>query len=183
MKTIKRITLTLFLLITLTILFRSWLFNHLVTYKSIGTRNNYTLTDTALITELEKTLPQSPQINELTDRALRFTATHLTFSGHQQSANPNQLYYTRNAHCVGYASFYAASCNYLFKKYNLTQWQATPHIGQLYLLGVNIHPYFNTPFFKDHDFVLLTNSATNQTLAVDPSLYDYTFIKQITYTP
>ncbi len=183
MKTLKRLTLTSFLLLVTIILFRTWLFNHLVTYKSVGTRNNYSLTDSSLINDLEKTTPASPQIDELTEHALSFTASHLTFSGHQQTADPNKLCYSHNAHCVGYAAFCAACCNHLFKQNGVTAWQAQARAGQLYFLGVNIHPYFNSPFFKDHDFVLLTNTATGQTIAVDPSLYDYTFIKKVTLNP
>lgn len=183
MKTLKRIAFTLFLLLIATVVFRSWLYNHMVSYKSIAARNAYSLTDKSLISELEKEIPGSPTPEQLIEQALAFTANQLTYSTHQQSANPNKLYYSHNAHCVGYAAYYAACCNHLFVKHNYKDWRAAPVAGQLYLLGVNVHPYFHSPFFKDHDFVLLTNTKTGQTIAVDPSLYDYTFIKKVSIKP
>ena len=68
------------------------------------------------------------------------------------------------------------------KKYNLDDtWTAKPQIGQLYLLGTNIHQYFNHPFLKDHDFVAIENKQTGQILAVDPTVNDYFYIDFITY--
>ncbi len=183
MKPLKRIAFTLLLLLIATVVFRSWLYNHMVSYKSLAARNTYSLTDKSLISELKKEIPDSPSVEQLTEKALSFTASTLTYSPHQQSSDPNQLYYSHNAHCVGYAAYYAACCNHLFVKHNYKEWSAAPVAGQLYLLGVNVHPYFNSPFFKDHDFVLLTNTATGQTIAVDPSLYDYTFIKKVSLKP
>ena len=58
-------------------------------------------------------------------------------------------------------------------------WVATPQIGQLYLMGKNIHPYFNSAFFKDHDFVIIENLKTGEIVAVDPSLHDYTGIQHV----
>jgi hypothetical protein len=69
------------------------------------------------------------------------------------------------------------------KRYNLAdRWTAKPQIGQLYFLGTNIHKYFNSAFFKDHDFVTIENKKTGEILAVDPTVNDYLHIDFITYS-
>jgi hypothetical protein len=81
---------------------------------------------------------------------------------------------------VGYAAFFATTCNYLLKKYHLdATWTAQPQAGKMYLLGENIHPYFHSPFFRDHDFVVIKNKVTGEILAVDPTIHDYLFINKV----
>lgn len=88
----------------------------------------------------------------------------------------------RQANCVGYTTFFATTCNYLLEKNNLSDiWIAKPQVGQLYLLGVNIHNYFNSAFFKDHDFVTIENKKTGEIYAVDPTISDYLRIKEVFY--
>ena len=71
--------------------------------------------------------------------------------------------------------FFATTCNYLLKKYDLSnQWTAKPRIGQLYFPGTNIHPYFPTPFFKDHDYVTIENKKRpEKSLRWSPNCQDY----------
>ncbi len=61
------------------------------------------------------------------------------------------------------------------------QWVARSQIGQLYFLGTYVHPYFHSPFSKDHDFVIIENKTTGEIFAVDPTVSDYLFIVFITY--
>jgi hypothetical protein len=159
MKFIKRTLLTILIITTVGLLFRGWFYRHLVTYKSIGLRTNYLATDKKLTDYIDANIDKQTDID------------------------PNKLIYSKTAHCVGYASFFATTCNYLFKKYNLSDnWTAKPQIGQLYFLGTNIHKYFKSSFFKDHDFVTIENKTTGKIYAVDPTLNDYLFIDFISYT-
>jgi len=67
-------------------------------------------------------------------------------------------------------------------KYELSgNWIAKPQIGQLNFLGINVHKYFNSQFFKDHDFVLIENKTTDEVFAVDPTVRDYLKINFISY--
>lgn len=94
--------------------------------------------------------------------------------------DPNELLFTKETNCIGYAAFCATASNYLFRKNNLeNEWIARPAIAQLYVLGVNIHPFFNSPFFKDHDMVVIENRITGDRLGVDPTVSDYLGIDQI----
>jgi hypothetical protein len=185
MKLIKR-TLLFFLFITIVVLsFRGWFYRHLIIYKSIGIRENYKATEERLIDYIEISVDEikNPKIEEIVNVGLEITSKHLNFSFSKNDSDPNKLIITKKAHCVGYASFFATTCNHLLKKYNFNEsWVAKPQIGQLYFMGTNIHKYFNSPFLKDHDFVILENKETKEIIAVDPTIYDYFFINLVTYS-
>ncbi|WGU67484.1 hypothetical protein QIU19_07690 [Capnocytophaga canimorsus] len=83
---------------------------------------------------------------------------------------------------MGYAQFFALVCNYMLKKNNLhKEWVAKVYIGKLKFLGNDIHQYFQSSFFKDHDFVVVENVRTQEIYAVDPTLYDYFVIKKVRF--
>jgi len=185
MKNIKRIILTLLVLTIVGLLFRGSIYRHLVTYKSVGPRTNFTATDNKLVdyinvSSYEQTDPDIEQIIKL---GLSITSRQLFFTAQKNDIDPNKLIVSKSAHCVGYATFFATTCNYLLLKNNLANtWTAKPHVGQLHFLGNNIHEYFNGSFFKDHDFVTIENKRTGQILAVDPTVNDYLCIDFITYS-
>ena len=183
----KRKVLILVILLAIIILFRGWIYRQLVTYKAIGTRQQYVINDAVLIDFIEKSVKnkfkndKNVDIQSIIQVSLAVTAEQLNFTAANNHNDPNKLIYSKTAHCVGYASFFTSTCNYLLKKYALDeQWQATPHIGQLYLLGANVHRYISTPFFKDHDFVVIENKVTKMTFTVDPTVNDYWGINFVT---
>jgi len=57
--------------------------------------------------------------------------------------------------------------------------EAKHQIGQLEFLGINLHQYFDNPFFKDHNFNTITDNKTHKTLAIDPSVSDYLWISKV----
>jgi len=184
MKLLKKIFLVIFILISTGILFRGCLFRYLVTYQSIGQRNQYTATSADLIESIENQVGAKPNLAamEIIQRSLDLTTRRLRFTATRNAIDPNILIHSKTAHCVGYAAFFATTCNYLFEKHHMAnEWKATPHIGQLYFWGENLHRHFHTPFFKDHDFVLLENKLTGQVIAVDPTVSDYLWIDRVTY--
>lgn len=185
MKIIKRILLTLLVLTTVGILFRGWFYRHLVTYKSVGHRTNYSATDNKLVDYINVNTEEQtdPEIEQIIKLGLSITSDQLNFTANKNDTDPNKLMTSKTAHCVGYASFFATTCNHLLDKYNLADtWTAKPQIGQLYFLGTNIHKYFNSSFFKDHDFVTIENKTTGELYAVDPTVNDYLCIDFITYS-
>ncbi|MES2617382.1 MAG: hypothetical protein V4613_05860 [Bacteroidota bacterium] len=184
MKFIKRTLITILILIAIGCLFRGWFYRHLVTYQSVGVRTNYSVTDAKLIACINANLDKeaNPGIEEIIQLGLSITSKQLNFTSSKNDIDPNKLINSKTAHCMGYASFFATTCNYLLNEYNLADsWTAKPQIGQLYFLGTNIHPYFNSPFFKDHDFVTIENKTTGAIFAVDPTVNDYLMIDFITY--
>lgn len=164
-------------------LFRGWLFRHLVTYKSIGHRQNYLAKDKKLVEYIETNTSEKVEIKDIIKQSLYATSKQLNFTSSNNYIDPNKLISSKNAHCVGYASFFSTTCNYLFEKNNLSKnWIAKPQIGQLYLMGTNMHKYFDSPFFKDHDFATIENKITGEIFSVDPSINDYFDIDFITFS-
>jgi hypothetical protein len=117
---------------------------------------------------------------EIIKVGLSKTTELLKFTTSKNHIDPNKLIDTKTANCIGYATLFSANCNYLLVKHKLNEvWVATPHKGQLYLFIFNIHNYFKSSFFKDHDFVIIKNKNTGETLAIDPSINDYFYINYV----
>ena len=185
MKFFKKASILILILAIIGLLFRGWFFKNLVTYKSIGVRPNYIVKDKKLFKYINENIKEQTDLDvvQIIELGLSITSRQLKFTANENDVDPNKLITSRKAHCIGYASFFATTCNYLLKKYNLSdQWTAKPKVGQLYFIGQNIHKYFNSPFFKDHDFVTIENKKTDQIFAVDPTVYDYLLIDFINYT-
>ena len=190
MKFIKRALLIILIISTVGLLFRGWFYRHLVTYKSVKIRTNYLATNIKLTDYIDANndMQTDPDIKQIIKLGLSITSRKLNFTANKKNDNdPNKLIISKTAHCVGYASFFATTCNYLLEKYNLSDtWTAKPQVGQLDFLGTNIHNYLtkffkDTDFIKDHDFVTIENKKTGEILAVDPTVNDYLRIDFITY--
>lgn len=185
MKIIKRITLTILILTAIGLFFRGWFYRQLVTYKSVGLRASYSATDDKLVSYINASADKysDRDIEQIIKLGLSITSAKLNFTAHKNNSNPNILITSKTAHCVGYASFFATTCNYLLKKYELDhKWIAKPQVGQLYFLGTNVHQYFKIPFLKDHDFATIENKISGQVFAVDPTISDYLLIDFVTYS-
>jgi len=171
-------------MVTFGFLFRGLLYRQLITYKSIGLRTNYNATDEKLTNYIDTYIVEQTNhdIEKIIKLGLSITSKRLNFTVDKNDNDPNKLIISKTTHCVGYASFFATTCNYLLKKCGLTdEWTAKPQIGQIYFLKINIHKYFNSSFFKDHDFVIIENKKTGNTFAVDPTLSDYLYIDFINF--
>lgn len=179
----KFLRVSLVLLATAVVL-RGCIFRQVIVYQTVGQRNAYPLTNPAFKAYLSDNARLSAHCSatDVIDRALTLTAERLHFTADNNPIDPNRLYETRTAHCVGYAAFFVTACNYLFKENGMGDtWSAHQHIGQLYCFGTNVHPFFSTPFFKDHDFVIIQNWQTGEQIAVDPNMYDYLYIREISF--
>jgi hypothetical protein len=142
MRSIKRIFLTIIILIAIGFLFRGWLYRHIVTYKSVGLRNNYTATNNQLTYYIDASIDKQNElkIEQIIKLSLSITSRQLNYTVNKNNTDPNKLINSKRAHCVGYASFFSATCNYLLKKHALDDlWTARHHVGQLYFLGTNVH--------------------------------------------
>lgn len=183
MKTLKKVTLTLSILILTGIAFRGCIYRQTIAYQWVGQRTNYPATDDQLIQYIEENVEADKDlsIEDILSLANSLTSRQLHFTASDNDTDPNQLIHSKAAHCIGYAAFFATTCNYLLKKYHLdATWTAQPNIGKLYLLGENIHRYFDSPFFRDHDFVVVKNKVTGEVFAVDPTVHDCLFIHNVT---
>jgi len=181
MKNSKRILTLFFVIFLLLFIFRGQLYNNFVLYHSTGEREVYLIQNSELQHLINKEVKSSFDINKVIEFTNKFVAKQLTFSSTQTSNNPNLFFKTKKAHCVGYSQLYTSVFNYVLKKNNLdNEWKATTHIGKLTLFKQNIHSYIKSPFFKDHDFVIIQSITTQEKIATDPSLYDYLMIDKVT---
>ena len=177
----KKITLFILLASILAFTTRGFVFRSLIIYESIGQRKEYELQDKRLESLIETACQESEisTIEDVIEHSLSITAKRLKFTFEKNDKNPNDLIDSETAHCVGYAHFFTTTCNYLIFKHKLNGWKAEPNIGQLYFLQWNIHEFFSSPFFKNHDFVIIENKNSESKYAVDPTLYDYFRINYI----
>ncbi|MEM9547147.1 MAG: hypothetical protein AAGA77_14295 [Bacteroidota bacterium] len=167
--------------ILILILFRGFIFRSTIHYQPIGIRPAIELTNRTLIEKIETTASNEVvDLKSIANIAIKLTSELLKFSTKQTSNNPNELMYSQNANCVGYSAMYTSIANHLIEKYNLQNEISAEHkIGQLELLGFNLHRYFDDPFFKDHDFNVLTNRSTGEQIVIDPSVSDYLWIHRV----
>jgi hypothetical protein len=175
---IKKIIKIVIISVVVLLVCRGPIYRSLVTYKSVGVRHNYKIHDINLIDYIETNKKTNIRtVEDVIKNSLSITSNKLNFTVNKNDNDPNKLIISKNAHCVGYAAFFSSTCNYLLKKNNLNDdWVAKPQIGHLYLLNNNIHKLFKSSFFKDHDFVLITNKKTGESFSVDPTVDDYLYI-------
>jgi hypothetical protein len=182
MKFLRRFLFLIMVLLTAGTLFRGPVFRGAVAYRSAGVRQAYAITASALAEAVADyaTSETNPDVETVIADALQLTANALCFASTGTSDNPNTLIASERAHCVGYAAFFTTVCNELLRKNNMHKtWVAQQHIGKLAVFGKNIHAFFKSSFFRDHDFVIIKNKITGETIAVDPSLYDYLYVERV----
>jgi hypothetical protein len=127
-------------------------------------------------------IQKDTSVRGVVSAGLAITSEHLSFTTHNASPLPHELFRTQSANCIGYAAFFISVWRALRAQNGLEDtWQVEQHIAQLYLLGYNVHRWFRSPFFRDHDIVVLRNKQTGQIIAVDPSLHDYLLIETVSF--
>jgi len=183
MKFIKKALLTIFIISTLGILFRGWIYRHSFAYKTIKQRKVYPVVNKRLAEYLNKGVDEmkNPDIEKIIHFALLKTAQRLNYTMAKNDNDPNKLINSKTAHCVGYAAFFATSCNYLLKEFKLSdKWAAKHQVAHIYLFGNNIHKHFDKAFYKNHDFATIENKTTGKIYTIDPIVYDYLYIDYVT---
>lgn len=177
MKLLK-FTSALLLLITL---FRGPIYRQLVTYTGVGSRPEFELTDQRLIERIEaQSKGQQLDFNAIVIIANQITTNELKFTTRRASKNPNELAKTNRANCIGYAALFNSIANYLIRENELDHIIRAEHkIGKLALVGIDLHQFFSSPFFKDHDFNELMDLQTGAVFLVDPSVSDYLWINEV----
>jgi hypothetical protein len=182
-KFLKWATVTLCTLLFGALIFRGGLYRLLFSYKFVGHRTSYIAIDKELTGYIDgKTVSFKPTgIKDIIKMSLQLTSDRLNFKETRNDNDPNKLVRTRNAHCIGYSAFYSATCNYLLGKYGFADnWISQPLIAQIYFRNVNLHQYFTSSFFRDHDFNGITNKKTGEQYFVDPTVNDYFYIDFVT---
>ena len=163
------------------IIFRGSIFRLTVKYNEIGSRPEIEITNSDLLDRIEaESKNKTIDLSTIVDIAKEITTEELSFTTNNASNNPNGLINTNQANCVGYSAMFNSITNHLIRKHNLhAEIEAEHKIGHLELIGANVHRYFNSPFFKDHDFNEITNKRTGEKICVDPSVSDYFWISRV----
>jgi len=169
------------LIILILIVFRGFIYRQIVNYTEIGLRDEIEITNRELIRKIEaKSKNRNIDLEIIAEIAEKITSEELNFTMNRTSNNPNVMIDTNQANCVGYSVMFNSISNYLIRMNKLqNQFEAKHKIGELDLLGINLHQFFESPFFRDHDFNDLTDKETGKIISVDPSLSDYFQIKRI----
>lgn len=181
-KYFTRITNTLIIISIVSFLFRGAIYRACVKYENNGARKSYIVDDKQFSNYLDLYLPEEKfsDIHVISDLSQELASNILSYSSDISETNPNKLYHTGKATCVGYATLTAAIANYLLNKGDNMGWEAIPVKGKLYLFGINIHQYTgNNKMFKDHDFVIFRNKESNTEIYVDPTVNDYIWVNKV----
>jgi len=178
-KTLKIIGVSILILI----LFRGVIYRSIINYNEIGHRKEIQITNKKLIGKIiNKSRNRKIDLEEIAEIADEITNSELKFTMNRTSSNPNELINTKYANCVGYSAMFNSIASYLIRYNNLqNEIEAEHKVGELDLLGINIHHFFESTFFKDHDFVTIENKTTGEIYAVDPTVNDYFNIDFISY--
>ncbi len=167
----KRLKILLPVILVLFLL-RGSIFRLLITYHPIEEQPSYPISDENLA-ELVENKPISSNAESIVKQTLRLTAGQLRFTSGKNFTDPNQLFYSKSAHCVGYAAFFNTTCQASLHKAKLENRFRVKHLrGKLTLLGFDLHQLTNSPFFHDHDFNVVEDLQTGEKIYVDASTFD-----------
>lgn len=163
-------------------LFRGFLYRLVIKYKDIGTRTEVKIIEKNLIKKIEsKSIHKEIDFDKIIAIANEITIEELNFTTSRASSNPNDLINSKQANCVGYSAMFNSIANYIIRKNKLeNKIEAKHQVGKLHLFGIDIHHFFDSSFFRDHDFNEIKNIETGEVISVDPSVSDYFWINRIT---
>lgn len=137
------------------------------------------ITNQKLLNDLE-TNETEDSIDNIIQNALKKTSSDLSFTFNKCHSEVNHLVESKEANCIGYAGFLSAVVRYKLDRSKLDkQWKVHHKVGKIYFLNENINKYFDSNFFKDHDFVTVENTETKEVIAIDGTVYDYFKIKRV----
>jgi len=164
------------LILFLIIIFREMLFKLFVHYEFKSYRK-LTTVPASILDKDKKVNSNNIGVDIIIEDCLKQTAHDLNFTFSTCSSNPIELKNTHKANCIGYAQYFT----YLFNKNASSLWQAKPAIGEIMMCKINLNKVIKHPFFKEHDFVIISNLNTGEKFAIDPVVYDYFHIKNINF--
>lgn len=180
-KFFKRLVITLGIVLLLLFIFRGIIYQKLIRYVDLDARKSYVITNDSLVTYIDNQLSDKnfSNIHEIADFSQSITSEILSFSLESKVSDPNVLWETRKANCVGYATLTAAVMNYILNKKNDQDWKAEPRRGLLFCGGFNLNKLFHNKYFKDHDFVLIRHTESGAEIYIDSSVHDYLGVNEV----
>jgi hypothetical protein len=168
----KKMLRNIFLIAILLVLVRGWLFRLTVTYHPISERAAITATDEKLAQQLGNQ-PIDTAIQSIIRRSLNLTTSQLQFTFGKCDSDPNHLFHTHKANCVGYAAYFNTVCEAMIARAGLNNRYKVRHLrAKITFLGLDLHLLTDSPFFKDHDYNMVEDLQTGERFFVDASTKD-----------
>ncbi len=171
---IFRFAILLFLLF---LLCRGPIYRNIIHYHEIAERPGISLTNDDLLAQLDTDLKS---LSEMINMAKRATTKRLKFTTGDASRNPNSIYVTGQANCIGYAALFNAIANQLIINQGWEGRYVARHlVGKMDFLGWDLHQIIDHPFFRDHDFNVIIDLETGEKIYIDATVSDYLWIDRV----
>lgn len=180
MKGRKRYVLLAFGL--LLFLFRGQLFRLCVHYEPIGERTILAASNQDLQREIANWAAENPEasVKKRIAYSRKLTAKSTSFVMRSASGQPDDVYVSGQANCVGYARLFAGVLEEVNKAMGDGRMISQAIlIGELSLFGQSLHQLTNDPFWRDHDYNKVTDLKTGEVYFLDLTLYDYFGIRWV----
>jgi hypothetical protein len=182
-RSLKNCFLFILIITCFVVCFKGTLYRYFVEYKEIKQINTVQITDKTLLADLNFCLSTENFLNldEIINFAYYYTTEDLCYTFDRCSINPNQILLgTQKSNCVGYSAAFQAVLSYLLEKKGFSSKVTCEHkVAQLYFLGFNVHPFFQSPAFKDHDYNVIFDKETNRKWIIDPTLRQFFGISEV----
>ena len=176
----------------MTILLRGPIFRTLVSYEPINSRRATTTAhfhrSTGLFRPTIQKTSTSIDTDAAIDEALELTSSSLRFTFSRTPEDPRMIAREGRANCVGYTAMFNRFLMTIAERDGL-ELTVEHAVARLRFLGLDIHSPLSAvlsgmglarkSFFKDHDFSLVTDQQSGETVAVDAALYDYLGIDRV----
>lgn len=166
---IRHSLIALLAVLILIFISRGLLWRTFVSYEDIKIIPLQALTD--------KTLKEKIQVDtenmdgkEIVKYCRDLTSNCLSFSMHHAERDINKIFPKGKTHCVGYAAFFAAVCEYAFQQKGIEC--DIKHVrGRIHVFSIDVHePFRHIASLKDHDYVRV--NLGSEIITVDPSIED-----------
>jgi hypothetical protein len=145
---------------------RGPLFRAVVHYRVVGERGT--------VRPLPNSTLGAMDLGTAMQAALDTTATRLRFSTGAVSSDPGELIHGGPANCIGYAALCAALIKGQLEEAGLDdRYEVEAVFCKMYIGDRDLHDFFTSPFWKDHDVVRVRDKETREVRLVDPTLYDH----------
>jgi hypothetical protein len=176
-KRMIRVLIVLFLIF----IFKNRLYKWAVHYHEVRLRENIVIENQRLKNELDlwSKNHKSPTLEQIIDFSYAYSIEKADYTFNQCSTNPNKIVDTKKTNCIGYSAMFRSVSQYLLEKNGFDQIKNEHKVGQLYLFGKNVHPFFKHPAFQDHDYNVITDKITGQKYGIDPTFGAYFGIREV----
>ncbi len=163
------------------VLLRGYLYRTIIQYHKVGERKTIELTNKDLIKEVENRIKNKKlNLEEIAAASQEITKEHLRFTFQNTSQNPNIIYNTGKANCMGYSSLCNSIANYIItKQQEKSKYVAKNIYGKLELFGVDLNGLFKSKFYETHDYNQFLDLETKRCILTDPSVGDYLKIDRV----